>query len=395
MTTWTPMPGSQSSLREANSRRILDAVRHYGGITQVELSEATGLSPATVSTIVKQLLGAGVVDTKTTTRSGRRAQLVTLARTTGLAAGVHVANRSLRVLVGDASATVMSETLLPLPSDHRADTTLDRAALIVVDLIEQLGADLDELLAVGVALAAPVSPKTGQISARGLLPAWEDIDVAEVLARRLACQVVVDNDANLGALAESRFGAAKGCSDVVFVRASYATGAGVVLGGKPFRGRRGIAGEIGHVEVNAGGAICQCGSRGCLNTVVGADALIDSLRVSRGALTLRDLIDLASSGDPGCRQVISDAGAAIGTAVSGLALAVDPERIVVGGELAETGETLLAGMRDAIGKRVMLGGPDGAEVVLASLGQKAEATGALALAIDAVPASGVMTQEAQ
>ena len=111
--------GSQSSLREANRQLVVETVKRYGGLTQVELAEATGLSQATVSTIVRELYAAGVVDTVATTRSGRRAQMVTLARRVGLAVGVHVGHRSLRVVLGDFTHEVIAEQSLPLPSGHR------------------------------------------------------------------------------------------------------------------------------------------------------------------------------------------------------------------------------------------------------------------------------------
>lgn len=387
MTTRVPMPGSQSSLREANSQRLLDALHRYGGITQVELAESTGLSAATISTIVKQLLGAGLVETHLTVRSGRRAQLVTLARRSGLVAAVQIGPRQLRVAIGDSERQLLTEEFMPLPGDHRVDTTLDRAALLVVDLVEQMGADLDELRGIGVALPTPVDPTSGGVESVGTLRGWDDVNVATVLSERLARTVLVDNDANLGALAESRFGAAKGMSDVLYVRASYTTGAGMVIGGRIHHGRRGIAGEIGHVEVEGAGAICHCGSRGCLNTVVGAEALIDRLRLSRGPLTLRDIVTLANEGDPGCRQVVADAGAAIGAVVAGTALALDPQCVVVGGELAETGDILLGPIADALGGRVLL---SGLEVRPALLG-RSELIGAMTLVLDAV--STVATAE--
>ena len=157
------MSGSQSALRGANRALIVDAVRRFGGLTQVELAGTTGLSAATVSNIVKELLGAGVVEVRTTVRSGRRAQLVTLAHRTGVAVGVHIGLRHMRISLADASHEVLADQTLPLPPDHRADTSLDRAALLIVDLLERVGSALDEVLGIGIALPAPVDVATGTI----------------------------------------------------------------------------------------------------------------------------------------------------------------------------------------------------------------------------------------
>lgn len=374
--------GSQSALREANSARIIAALRRFGSITQVELAQATSLSPATVSTIVRNLCESETVETRTTTRSGRRAQLVTLTHRPGLLVGFDVGLRSLRVTLSDSGFDVLSDRVLPLPVDPRLDTTLDRAALLVVELIEDLGAELGEVQGIGMGLPVPVHPVTGRVRARGIMPGWDDVDIVEVLGGRLERPVVVDNDANVAALGEARFGAGRGEQDLVYVHASYGTGAGIILGGELHRGADGIAGEIGHMLVDPQGPICRCGSRGCLDTRVGAQALVDALRISRGPRTLPDLLRLAVDGDPGCRQVIEDAGGTIGMVVSALALAVNPSLVVVGGELAAAEEILIAPIRAALSRRTMLDADQPVRVVRGELLGRAAALGALALVAD-------------
>ncbi|MEV8027745.1 MULTISPECIES: ROK family transcriptional regulator [Cellulosimicrobium] len=376
-------PGSQTSLREANRLRIVDAIRRYGGLTQVELAEATGLSTATVSTIVKELTGAGVVDTRPASRSGRRAQMVTLARRLGVVAAVQFGRRRLTVALGDPNREILAEQHMPLPVDHRLDTGLDRAALLVVELLERVGASMDELLTVGVALPAPVDEDTGMISVRGVLRGWDDVHVGQVLAKRLARPVLVDNDANLAALAEHQLGATRGYRDSIFVRASYGTGAGIVLGGRLHRGYAGTAGEIGHVQVDPSGPICRCGNRGCLETVVGSDALLALVRTSHGELTLNDLVQEALDGDPGCRRVVADAGDRIGAVVAALATALNPRAVVVGGELAATGDVLLDPLRESMRRHLVPNTIAPVEVLASDLGARAEILGALALALAA------------
>ena len=382
------LSGSQTALREANRAVVVDAVRRYGGLTQVELAETTGLSPATVSNIVRELVGAGAVDVRNVVRRGRRAQLVTIAHRTGLVVGVHIGLRHMRVALADPSYEIVAEQVLPLPNEHRVDTTLDRAALLIVDLLDRVGSSFDEVLGIGIGVPAPVDGDAGTVSVPGILRGWDDVPIGLVMSKRLSRPVFVDNDANLGALAESRLGASRRYQDSVYVRASYGVGAGIVIAGRLHRGFAGTAGEVGHVQVNAGGDICLCGSRGCLNTVVGAQALLEPLRGSHGALALRDVITLANEGDPGCRQIVADAGSVIGAVVAGLAMAVNPQCVVVGGELAETGQVMLAPFREAIRRRVLLNQIAPLEVLAAELGDRAEVVGTMLLALqntDVVP----------
>lgn len=314
----------------------------------MELADATGLSAATVSTLVKQLTVAGLAEVRPTSRSGRRAQLVTLARATGLAAGVHVGHRSLRVLLGDFNREIVAERSMPLPREHPMDTVLDRVALLIVDMLELVASSLEELAGIAIGVPAPVDTSTGMLSVRGVLRGWEAEHIGDVMGKRLGRPVYVENDANLGALAEMTFGATHPYADSLYVRASYGTGAGVILGGRLHRGFAGTAGEIGHVQVDPLGRICRCGRRGCLDTVVGADALLASLQTSHGPLTLRDVISRAVEGDHGCARVLADAGRSIGTVVAGVCQAINPQVVCVGGELADAGTIFLAPLTEAV-----------------------------------------------
>ncbi|WP_129842950.1 ROK family transcriptional regulator [Streptomyces sp. RFCAC02] len=368
----------------------MSAVQRRGSITQIELAGVTGLSPATVSNIVKELTAVGVLHTSPATRSGRRALQVTLARSLGLVAGVHFGIRSLRVALADASMQVLTDLSMPLAPDHRADAGLRRATMLIMEMVESLDARPDELLAVGVCLPAPVDHRTGRITTVGMLRGWDGTPVPEVIADDLDVPVSVDNDANLGALAETRFGAAAGRDSVAYLRVSHRVGGGLVLGGQLVHGRAGGAGEIGHVTVDANGPICRCGNRGCLETFVGAPALLGMLAASHGHLTLRDIITRATDGDPGCRRVLSDAGQHLGVAAANLCNLVDPEILVVGGQLAEAGDILLGPLRTVVEQRTMPSTAGPVEVVTAQLGATAEVRGALAIALDTARVNGAL-----
>ncbi len=127
-------------MREANRARIVDSLKRHGHLTQVELAGSTGLSPATVSNIVKELSASGVLNTSTTSRSGRRAVEVTLARRLGLVAGLHFSSRHLRIAISDVGRTVVAENHVPLALEHRHDRELDRASLLLGDMVESVNA---------------------------------------------------------------------------------------------------------------------------------------------------------------------------------------------------------------------------------------------------------------
>ncbi len=377
-----PTPGSQSSLRESNRARIIDAIKQFGGLTQVELAGATGLSAATVSNIVKELTALGVLNTTQSIRSGRRAQHVTLARTPGLVGAVQFGLRHMRVALADTSGSLLSDHRLPLGTDHRADAGLDRAALLIADMLETVDASSSELLGVGLALPAPVDMSTGLISSPGIMRGWDNVPVMDVMSQRINKPVAVANASNMGALGELKHGAAMGARHVLYIQSGLRIGAGLILNSQIFWGANGSAGEFGHMTVNPDGAICRCGNRGCLETEAGAAVLLDSLRGSHGVLTLKDMLRLAAEGDLGCIRVISDAGRKIGMAAANLCNVFNPERVILGGDLADAGEVLLGPVREAIERFSLPSVAESIRVEKGSLGADAELLGVAAFALE-------------
>ncbi|GAA3727970.1 ROK family transcriptional regulator [Leifsonia bigeumensis] len=381
-------PGSQTSLREANRARIVDAIKKHGGLTQVELAGVTGLSPATVSNIVKELSASGVLHTSPTTQSGRRAQHVTLAHALGLVVGVHFSTRHMRIALADVAHTVVAEHHLPLAKDHRADNELDRTTLLIADMLETLKASMSEVLAVGIALPAPLDRNTGTTARSGILRGWDGIPVAELLERRLGRPVFLDNAANLGALAELRIGAARGKSDAIYIDIGDGIGSGLIINGQVFRGHNGSAGEFGHTTIVENGPLCRCGNRGCLEAIAGGYAILDGLKPTHGNLKLNDIVTKAMGGDAGATRALAEAGRHIGVAAANLSNLIDPERLVVGGELSRAGEILLGPIRHALERSVIVDEAAMPDVVQGQLGARASTLGAVAHAIDQVAIGG-------
>jgi len=377
-------PGSQTSLREANRARLVDAVKIHGGLTQVELTGATGLSAASVSNIVKELVASEVLQTSYVTRSGRRAVFVTLARALGLVAGVHVSARHLRVAISDVAHTVVAEHHLPLAQDHRSDNELSRTARMIVDMLDSLDADIEELQAVGLAIPAPINIATGTIARAGIMRGWDAAPVADALQEAVGKPVFVDNDCNLGALAEQRDGAGRGHDNTVYISLSEGVGSGVIVDGRLLRGFHGSAGELGHVTIDEDGPVCRCGNRGCLEMFVGGPAMIERLRTGNRGLKLHDIVTRAVAGDDRYVRAVADAGRHVGIAAANVCNIIDPERLIVGGELAQVGELLLGPMRHSLERSVFMPKESIPEVVQGQLGLRAELLGAIGLAIDQV-----------
>lgn len=381
----TVAPGSQPSLRAANRARVLQTLRLEGSLTQVELATVTGLSPASISTLVRELGDEGSVSLRPSIRNGRRATLVSLPGRQGMLAAVAIGDRDLRVAVAGPDGEILEHSRLPLPFQHEPDETLTRAATLVSDLHTEIGRPVSDLLAVGVSMQAPVDSVSGQVGSESVLPRWSGVPIAKELRARLRAPVRLDNDANMAALGEIRSGVLGGVVNGCYIRASQGVGAGLVVGGEVYRGTSGTAGEIGHVTLDENGAVCACGNRGCLDTFVGARALVEAVRVSHGDVRFSDLVAMAGQGDLGCRRVLADAGTHLGVAVAGLVNLVNPEVIVLGGDLISAQEWVLRPMREAIDRRALPSAAATVQLVASALGSSADVRGCLVAAAQAAP----------
>jgi predicted NBD/HSP70 family sugar kinase len=248
-------------------------------------------------------------------------------------------------------------------------------------VLGEAGVDRSRVIGAGLGLPGPIDQADGVIGSSAILPGWVGVAAAEELRRRLDVPVSVDNDANLGALAELTHGAGRGATDLVYLKVSSGIGAGLILGGRLYRGWGGMAGELGHVLVDPEGAVCRCGNRGCLETAASTGALLEMLRRSHGELTVGEMLTLAHDGDLGCRRVIADAGRVVGSAAAFVFNVLNPQRLVVGGDLAAAGDLLLDGVRSSVRLAALPAAADAARVVAGVLGDRAQVLGALALAV--------------
>ena len=379
--------GSLESLRERNRLRVIDALRRRGAVSQADIARETGLSRSTVSSLVGDLQAAGLVTQRHNGESaprgaqgGRPGVLLALDHSAGALVGLDFGHDHLRAAVADLAYTILAEEEVALDVDADVEGGLQAAVHLVDDLLEESGVDRGRLLAVGVGLPGPLDRDTGQIHSQHILRSWVGRDPASELRERLGVPVHLDNDANVGALGELTFGAGRGADVMAYLRLADGIGAGIVIGGRIFRGAHGIAGEIGHVVVDPQGRICRCGNRGCLETFVGSHALCELLHGSHGTLTVAEMLALAEGGDAGVQRAITDAGGVVGRAVADLCNYVNPELVVVGGDLAAAGDLLLEPIRDAVRRFAIPAAADELRILPAGLGPRAEVLGALALA---------------
>jgi predicted NBD/HSP70 family sugar kinase len=375
--------------RETNRFKVLRALYTHPGSTRTELAEYTGLSRPTVSAVADELVQGGLVEQHEDEqpRTGRPPMLLSLVPGAAFAVGLDMGHAHVQVVVSDLAGKILGHERSPADVDHDPLGSFELAHQLVDSALAQAGVTSDRVIGVGMALAAPVDRATGAVFAEGILPNWGGLQPAAEMQARLGLPVQVRNDANLGALGEHVFGAGRGVADMLYVRLSAGIGLGLVLDGHPYGGTGGIAGELGHVRARPDGLICRCGNRGCLETVASSHAVARLLARSREEpVTVDGLLALAAAGDRGARRAVAEAGQAVGEALATVVNLFNPELILVGGDLAATGETVLAPLRAAIAQYAIAPAANAVKVTTGALTDKAEVLGAVALILGESPA---------
>ena len=378
--------GTLGWLRGRNRERVLGALRERGRISQADIARITGLSRTTVHTLVAELKEAGVLREVEAGvpdfRGGRPSVLLMLRESSIAVVGIDFGHSHVGVGVADIGHNVLAERRCDLDVSHDARAALDTAARMVDEVLGEARVERKSVIGAGIGIPGPVDRAQGTAGSATILPGWTGVRIGHEMHDRLDMPVEIENDANLGALAELTWGAGRECSNFVYIKVATGIGAGLVIDGKLLRGATGTAGEIGHTTLDESGALCYCGNRGCLETVASGPAIIQLVGPLNGEVpTLASIVELAVAGELRCHRAIADAGHEIGIAIAGLCNLINPERVIVGGLLSRTGEILLQPIRESIRRHALLAVAETLDVRPAVFVERAELLGSLALAL--------------
>ena len=291
--------------------------------------------------------------------------------------------RTYRVAVGDLSGSLLAETSRPISPTHAIGEGLDLAIELRDGLLAELAMARESVLGVGLGLPAPIGAD-GRVISSSILPGWVGVRADDVAASWLGTPVHIDNDANLGALAEYRRGAGTGHPHMIYLKVSSGVGAGLIVDGRVFRGGGGTAGEVGHLTLDASGPVCRCGNRGCLEAYTSVTTVKELLALQHPDASFGEIAAAARRDDTGARRVIEDVGVQLGWGMAMVANLINPTCLVLGGDMAQGGEMVLDAIRTGLRRHAL--GSIGSEMELrtASLGDRASVMGAMLLALDSV-----------
>lgn len=357
-------------------------------ISRAEIARHAQLSRSTVSEIVSEILPMGLVAEvgEGPSRGGRRPIVLEFRDDACVILGVEMGATHVGVALTDLRGRVLSWH----SEDHPVRTDPVGARALIADLcrisLDGPAARGRPLVGIGVAVPSPVDPSNPDRLSKIVLPDWEGHLGLDGLAQDFGVPLIVDNDANLGALAEHWWGVGRGVDDIAYIKVATGIGSGHVIGGEIYRGATGVAGEIGHTAIDPQGQPCICGLRGCLVTFIGGPALVARTAELREAYPdsplakpengIDEIEDAALAGDPLALRVAQEAAEKLGIAVAGLLNLMNPSMVIVGGDLARLGDVLLDPLRQTISERTLVSSMAAADIRASELGARSVAIGA-------------------
>ena len=385
-----PLPTADAAgMRTQNATLVLRLIWRERQISRADIARQTGLSPSTVGAIVGELAEAGLVREigAGASRGGRRPVLVGFRDDAYALVGVELGATHVAAVLTDLRGNVRAfrDTHVAVRDDPRGALATARA--LIEECLAAERVSKKRVVGIGVAVPSPVHPdRPGKLSPL-IMPAWADHDVQQELADAFGVPVLVDNDANLGALAERYWGAGAGGEDLAFIKIATGIGSGHIINGALYRGAGGTAGEIGHIAIDPSGPPCVCGGRGCLATLIGSEALLTRARAQWGkrkkSPTIADIVTGARAGDPVARGLVDEVGAQLGVVVAGLLNLLNPGVVVLGGEITSVGDLLLDPLRASVRARALSTSVAETRIVASWLGARSIAVGAATMVLDA------------
>ncbi len=386
---------------QASAGHLLRLIRTGTATTRGELQRTTGLSRSTVGHRLDQLFGAGWIREAAPGAAGdhhsggRPSARLEFDGSHAVVLAADLETRHARAAVLDLNGTVLAEYDGPLLIDDGPDAVLDRLGRWFGTLLDEAGVPAARVCGIGLSVPGPVDQASGQVVQPPIMPGWDGYPVDDRMRRAYAehvgdpeaaagggpLPVLLDNDANLMAFAEQRAGHPD-CAAFLLVKVSTGIGAGLVVDGEVYRGIDGGAGDIGHIRLHdCTGALCMCGSYGCLAAVASGRALAGQL-AEAGVATASgsDVSAHLAAGQPDAVRLARDAGRRVGEVLVTVVTVLNPGVLMIAGELA--GTPFLTGVRELLYQRAMPRTTAHLQVVTSQLGDRAGLAGAAAMVVE-------------
>jgi len=304
--------------------------------------------------------------------------------------GVDIGGTNIKIALVDTKGSIIYSNTTPTRAEMGYEYTIGNIKQAIIDLAKETKIDISTIEAIGFGFPGQIDYKNGIVRMLPNIPGWVDVPVAKIMEEEFKVPTRLDNDVRCAALGELNFGAGKGCENLVCITVGTGIGSGIILNGKLIRGASNAAGEIGHIKLTLhDGPLCGCGDFGCFEAYASGPAIVAMAReyiaggksskykeMATEELSPYIVAQAALQGDVVAKRIYTKMGETIGIGLSSVVNLLNPEKIIIGGGVAEAGDILLEPIRKTIAKRAMPIQAAAVEVVPAQLGNSAGVIGA-------------------
>ena len=381
--------------------RLLRMIQATPNVSRMELAKRTGASAASMTAIVQRLIDKGlVIETgKGATMAGRKPVSLSLRNDLGYVIGVDLGSFRLRVIVADVLGNICYRSETETRMSEGRERVLTRTFAAIQEAIKLSRAPRSAIKGIGMAHSGVIDTQKGIVLCfprPGQMTQWRNVPLREMLEKEFGVSSVLDDSARMMALAEKHFGLGQDVSDFLFVEVGMGIGAGLFINGKLYRGRGGIAGELGHMTVNENGPLCSCGNNGCLEALASCATIIQTVRagIQQGVnskvtelvdgdlerIGIEIVVQAARENDTLALRVLDEAVSHIGVAIADVTNLLNPSVVIFGGPLFRTAHDLiLERLRQVVRQRALEKSANELELKVSTLGEEAAALGAARL----------------
>ena len=307
--------------------------------------------------------------------------------------GIDVGGTNVKIALVDDNGKIIYSNSVPTYAKMGYEYTVNNIKQAIKDVMKETNTAPSDIEGIGFDFPGQVDCKTGVVKLAPNIPGWVNVPIAQMIEDEFHIPTRIDNDVRCAALGELKFGAGRGCENFICITVGTGIGSGIVINGKVVRGATNAAGELGHIKLQMnGGPICGCGDTGCLEAFASGPAIVamaqeyikggkstkfrEMAAVEGGEITPYMVAKAAEEGDPVAKRIFEIVGEYIGIGLTSVINLLNPERVIIGGGVAESGELLLGPIRKTIKERAMVVAGNAVEIVPAQLGNSAGVIGA-------------------
>lgn len=348
-TTW-----NQHLVKKENKAIVINIIKEQSPISRAEIAQKTGLNKGTVSSLVAELIedhlvtesGPGV------SSGGRRPVLLLFNQVAGYSIGITLEVNYILGILTDFQGNIIIEKNDP-HSQQSVEETMNQLKELIAYLIK--AAPPSSYGIVGISIGVPgIINKDGDILLAPNL-GWKDVSIKGELEASFLIPVLIENEANLGAYGEKKFGSGQGIENLIYISMGIGVGSGIIINGELYKGNNGFSGELGHMTIDTNGPKCRCGNKGCWELYASEKALLN--KVNKGKkqhyLHLDDVLELARSSDPSVLSSFDEIGHYLGIGMINIIHTFNPEKIIIGNRMANAQAFLEDQVESTIKKHIL------------------------------------------